>query len=138
MALRQCPKRLWLEIHRPDLREDSAATQASFSIGFQVGDIARQIYDPDGCGALIDIESEGFSLAFERSKALMQTPQAVFEAGFSANGALAFADVMARMDRLVQDQLSSAGDHRRANQRANLKIGDALCHAEAFVGRSIC
>lgn len=94
MALRQCPKRLWLEIHRPDLREDSAATQASFSIGFQVGDIARQIYDPDGRGALIDIESEGFSQAFERSKALMQTPQTVFEAGFSANGALAFADVM--------------------------------------------
>lgn len=94
MALRQCPKRLWLEIHRPDLREDSAATQASFRIGFQVGDIARQIYDPDECGAMIDIESEGFSQAFERSKELLQTPQTVFEAGFSANGALAFADVM--------------------------------------------
>lgn len=94
MALRQCPKRLWLEINRPDLREDSAATQASFSIGFQVGDIARQIYDPDGSGALIDIENEGFGQAFERSKALMQTEQTVFEAGFSANGALAFADVM--------------------------------------------
>ncbi|MDP1637588.1 MAG: hypothetical protein Q8L62_05840 [Candidatus Nitrotoga sp.] len=40
MALRQCPKRLWLEVHRPDLREDSAATQTSFQIGFQVGDIA--------------------------------------------------------------------------------------------------
>lgn len=94
MALRQCPKRLWLEVHRPDLREDSAATQASFNVGFQVGDIARQIYDPEGCGALIDIETEGFSQAFERSKVLMQTSQPVFEAGFSANGALAFADVM--------------------------------------------
>lgn len=94
MALRQCPKRLWLEIHRPELREDSAATQASFSVGFQVGDIARQIYDPDGCGVLIDIESEGFSHAFERSKVLMLSPQTVFEAGFSANGALAFVDVM--------------------------------------------
>ena len=94
MALRQCPKRLWLEIHRPDLREDSAATQASFSVGFQVGDIARKVYDPDACGAMIDIEAEGFGPAFERSKALMQTQQPVFEAGFSANGALAFADVM--------------------------------------------
>ena len=94
MALRQCPKRLWLEIHRPELREDSAATQASFNIGFQVGDIARQIYDPEGAGAMIDIESEGFDQAFERTKALLQTPQPVFEAGFSANGALAFADVM--------------------------------------------
>ena len=33
LALRQCPKRMWLEIHRPDLREESAATQASFQIG---------------------------------------------------------------------------------------------------------
>ena len=29
LAFRQCPKRLWLEVHRPDLREDSSATQAS-------------------------------------------------------------------------------------------------------------
>lgn len=94
MALRQCPKRLWLEIHRPDLREDSAATEASFSIGYQVGDIAQQIYDPERRGALIDIETEGFGRAFERSRELLQTPQTVFEAGFSANGALAFADVM--------------------------------------------
>ena len=43
LALRQCPKRLWLEVHRPELRDDSAATQASF----QVGDVARRIYDPN-------------------------------------------------------------------------------------------
>ena len=41
IAFRQCPKRLWLEIHRPDLREDSAATQASFQVGNKVGDLAR-------------------------------------------------------------------------------------------------
>lgn len=94
MALRQCPKRLWLEVHRPDLREDSAATEASFQVGHQVGDIARQIYDPDGRGALVDVESEGFDRAFARSMKLLQTNQPIFEAGFSAGGALAFADVM--------------------------------------------
>lgn len=26
LAFRQCPKRLWLEIHAPQLREDSGAT----------------------------------------------------------------------------------------------------------------
>jgi hypothetical protein len=30
MAFRQCPKRLWLEVHHPELREDSAATQKEF------------------------------------------------------------------------------------------------------------
>lgn len=50
LAYRQCPKRLWLEIHRKELRKDSAFTQASFSIGHQVGEIARQLYDPGGKG----------------------------------------------------------------------------------------
>jgi hypothetical protein len=83
-----------LEIHRPDLREDSAATEASFQIGHQVGDIARQIYDTKNLGALIDVQSQGFKNAFERSKQLLKLSQPIFEAGFSAGGALAFADVM--------------------------------------------
>ncbi len=37
MALRQCPKRLWLEVHHPELREDSAATEASLQVGYQCG-----------------------------------------------------------------------------------------------------
>src|SRR5450830_832276 len=94
LALRQCPKRLWLEIHRPHLCADTAATQASFQIGHQVGDIARRIYDPAGLGALIDVQTEGFSSAFERTSELLQSTQAIFEAGFAAGGALAFADVM--------------------------------------------
>ena len=94
LALRQCPKRLWLEIHRPVLREDSASTQASFQVGQQVGDIAQRIYDPQGLGAVIDVQSEGYARAFERSAELLATPQVIFEGGFSAGGALAFADVM--------------------------------------------
>jgi len=43
LAFRQCPKRLWLEIHRPELREDSAASQASFATGHLVGEIARRL-----------------------------------------------------------------------------------------------
>ncbi|MEO6292884.1 MAG: DUF2779 domain-containing protein [Burkholderiaceae bacterium] len=94
LALRQCPKRLWLEIYRPDLRGDSAATEASFQIGYQVGDIAQRIYDPEGLGVLIDVQTEGFSRAFEHSAELLYTKQPIFEAGFSAGGALTFADVM--------------------------------------------
>jgi len=94
LALRQCPKRLWLEIHHPERREDSAATEQSFQVGHAVGDIARRIYDPEGHGALIDVQNEGFARAFERSAALLSSTQPIFEAGFSAGGALAFADVM--------------------------------------------
>lgn len=94
LALRQCPKRLWLEVHHPELREDSAGTEASFQVGFQVGDIARQIYDSKGEGVLIDVGREGFERALSRSAELLKTTQPIFEAGFSAGGALAFADVM--------------------------------------------
>jgi hypothetical protein len=96
VALHQCQKRFWLEVHRPQLREDSAATQASFQQGYRVGDIAQRIYDPQACGDVIDISAEGFERAFERSAELLRSPatKSVFEAGFSAGGALAFADVM--------------------------------------------
>lgn len=98
IAYRQCPKRLWLEIHKPDLREDSAATQARFQTGYQVGDIAQRIYDPEGKAAVIDIEAEGFDKAFERSaKLLAESRHPIFEAGFKAAGALAFADAMLPM-----------------------------------------
>ena len=94
LALRQCPKRLWLEVHHPELRDDSAAAERSFQVGHAVGDIARRIYDPEGHGALIDVQNEGFARAFERSAELLNSTQPIFEAGFSAGGALAFADVM--------------------------------------------
>lgn len=94
MALRQCPKRLWLEVHRSDLREDSSSTEAIFQTGHQVGKLAQRIYDPLGVGALIDIKAEGMREAFERTTTLLKTAHPIFEAGFSASGALAFADVM--------------------------------------------
>lgn len=94
VAFRQCPKRLWLEIHRPELREDSPATETSFEMGHQVGDIARRLYDPQGNGVLIDPRNEGFEAAFARSTKLLDSSQPIFEAGFSAGGALAFVDMM--------------------------------------------
>lgn len=50
-AFRQCPKRLWLTVHRPDGQDVSAETEQRFQIGFQVGDVARSLR-PDG--VLID------------------------------------------------------------------------------------
>ncbi len=99
LAFRQCPKRLWLEIHHPEWRMDSAATQASFDVGHQVGDIARQLYDPKGKGVLIDPQAEGFDAAFTRSQALLQSTCPIFEAGFRAEGVRVFSDVMLPIKR---------------------------------------
>lgn len=94
IAYRQCPKRLWLEVHRPELRKDSATTQASFQIGNTVGNIARQLYDSAGNGVLLDAQRDGFDFVFKRSTELLNSDQPIFEPGFAANGAMAFADVM--------------------------------------------
>lgn len=42
IAFRQCPKRLWLEVHRPHLRDDSVGAQARLSMGNKVGELARK------------------------------------------------------------------------------------------------
>ena len=95
LAYRQCPKRLWLEVHRPDLRKDGAATQNSFEVGYEVGAKARQIYDAAGIGMTVNVRTEGFAAALARSVELLAAAEhPVFEAGFQAGGALAFADVM--------------------------------------------
>ena len=50
MAFRQCERRLWLEIYHPKLPLDSASAEARFKIGYEVGDIARKLYDREGTG----------------------------------------------------------------------------------------
>ena len=94
VAYRQCPKRLWLEVHRPALREDSARTQAVFKAGHQVGDIARRQYDPHEKGTLLDPQVEGFDQVFAKTQELLEQGRPIFEAGFRTGGALALADVL--------------------------------------------
>jgi hypothetical protein len=96
MAYRQCAKRLWLEVHRPDLRVDSAATRASFRVGHQVGAIAQQLYDEKGEGTTIELRPGRIDEALAETLAAMETPGPIFEAGFTIDGALSFADVLLR------------------------------------------
>ncbi|WP_193211153.1 DUF2779 domain-containing protein [Luteolibacter marinus] len=94
IAYRQCPRRLWLELHRPELKDDNG-NQAVFAIGNQVGEVARGIYDAAGKGELIDIEAMGWDAAYERTASWLAGEQApLFEAALRIPGALALADVM--------------------------------------------
>lgn len=95
ISFRQCPKRLWLEVHRPELKEDSAATEAVYRVGNQVGEVAKQIYAPDGHATEIDAQRDGYDVALPQSAELLAQPnQVLFEAGLKSEGLLAFADVM--------------------------------------------
>jgi len=118
VAWRQCPRRLWLEVHRPELRRDAASTLASFRIGHEVGEAARRRYDPLGTGQVLDPRTEGWDAAFGRTRALLaQAAGPVFEASLCAGGALALADVMLPVDggwRMIEVKSStSVKDYHR-------------------------
>jgi hypothetical protein len=98
LAFRQCPKRLWLEVHQPELRADSDATQASFVTGHAVGAIARSLYDPHGTGTELDLGSLGMAALLEKTQKLLEQRKPIFEAGFVGGApnrkALALADIL--------------------------------------------
>ena len=94
VAMRQCPKRLWLDVFHPELNVQSLRSELVFRAGHQVGEIARRIYDPEQSGELIDLVPGQLDSAFSRTIELLKGRRPIFEAGFSAAGAHAFADVM--------------------------------------------
>jgi hypothetical protein len=94
MAFRQCARRVWLEVHRPDLKEDSASTMASYETGHTVGDIARRLYDRGGNGELIDIDALGFPAVFDATAEALTRRTPIFEAAFTTGDALTLADVL--------------------------------------------
>jgi hypothetical protein len=93
LSFRQCPKKLWLEFHGPELMLKND-TGARFGTGNSVGTVARRLYDPTGRGELVDVSRLGNEAALRRSRQLLQSAQPIFEAGFAGGGAIAFADVM--------------------------------------------
>jgi hypothetical protein len=50
-------------------------------------------------GSTIDVESEGFARALQRTGELLGSRKPIFEAGVSAEGAIAFADVMLPVEK---------------------------------------
>lgn len=90
-AWRQCPKRLWLSIHHPELMEVSQEDEQRFRVGYEVGDVAQQLY-PNG----ILIDDENLSDAIiSTQKALAKHPdRPVFEATFQHDGLLVRCDVL--------------------------------------------
>lgn len=94
MAFRQCPKRLWLEVHHPELRQDSPEAQSRFSQGHAVGELARELYDPLLTGTTAELLRANWKQNTLQTQNLLALRQPVFEACFLANGALALADVL--------------------------------------------
>lgn len=96
LSFRQCPRRLWLERHRPELAEVTPGQEAAFELGHEVGDVARRLYDTGG-GILIELDGD-LRAAMERTNEVLARRSAapVFEATFQRNGLLVRVDVLER------------------------------------------
>lgn len=100
IAWRQCPKRLWLEIHQPIPEEEiDPQTNATFDAGNAVGQIALALFDPKGRGVEIEREKQSIAAAFAQTTELIEQRRPIFEAGFEAAGARVFADILLPVKR---------------------------------------
>jgi len=88
----QCPKRLWLQTHKPEMAEQDEMDELGFSIGTNVGEIARTLYAD---GILVgDYDNLYASLARTKTLLTSRDDAVLFEAAFSANDILILADIV--------------------------------------------
>lgn len=97
----QCHKRVYLEIHRPDLATPpDPSMQAILDMGTQIGLLARQRF-PGGVLAAVGLRQREAALA--QTRALLQDPKVsvIFEGAFEHEGVVVRVDVLER----VRDEL---------------------------------
>ena len=90
----QCPKKLHLEIHQPELAETTPTLESLFVIGDQVGEIAKQIY---GSAEAVEIPyGENLSDAIRATTELIENGAKfpIFEATFQYAGVLVRVDIL--------------------------------------------
>ncbi|WP_254620841.1 DUF2779 domain-containing protein [Sphingomonas sp. CL5.1] len=88
----QCPKRLWLSVHRPDMAEQDDGAEARFATGHEVGAVACALL-PDG--VMIEAEPD-LAAALAATRALLDTghDRPIFEATLQHDGVLVRIDVL--------------------------------------------
>lgn len=95
LAYRQCPRRLWLQTHRPELAMVDTASAAWMASGSKAGEVFRSLH-PEGI--LIDTDDLGEALRQTRTLLASQPLRPLFEATLEAG------DVLVRIDLLTPDQ----------------------------------
>lgn len=88
-AHRQCPKRLWLSVHKPELLETTEADTPLMATGITVGEVARSLH-PDGQL----IATDRLSDALAETQRALHTGKPIFEATFTASDLLIRADLL--------------------------------------------
>ncbi|MCZ8093067.1 MAG: DUF2779 domain-containing protein [Acidovorax sp.] len=91
-AWRQCPRKLWLQVHRPDLLDVSEEAERGHQIGYEVAEVARSLF-PNG--VLIEGEADLQSALDATRSAMQQFPdRPLYEATFQHDNVLVQADLL--------------------------------------------
>lgn len=125
LAYLQCPKRLYLSVHHPELEEESADATARFQAGHQVGALAQAMY-PDGI--LIGGEQNDLSAALAETRLVLRDhpDKPLFEATFEHEGTLVRADLL----------LPEKGGYRMVEVKSSTSVKDyylADCAVQRWV-----
>ena len=96
LAAMQCPKRLWLEVNRPELRKVSADLEYRFRQGNRLNEVMRGLH-PAGhlIGPGVPLDE---ALELTRQHLGRDPERPLFEATFSHRGALVRADLFRQVD----------------------------------------
>src|SRR5208282_1300972 len=148
----QCPKRLYWQVHEPELAaEPDAAAEAIIEQGHEVGMLARQLF-PGG----VEVCERGLDQAIRTTRELIANPEipAIFEAVFEHGGVLVKVDVLHRRRdgrwRLIEvksstskkeEHLDDVAIQYRVLSRCGLNVGSCcLAHVNCsyvFSGGSV-
>lgn len=88
----QCPKRLWLSVHRPELADESPDMRRGFAEGHRVGELACSLL-PDG--VMVSAEG-GMGQAIDQTAELLAQghDRPIFESTFAHDGVLVRVDIL--------------------------------------------
>jgi hypothetical protein len=88
----QCPKRLWLSVHRPELSKQEEGNQARFAVGHEVGSVACDLL-PNG--TMVEAEPD-LAAALTATRALFDAghDKPIFEATLEHDGVLVRIDIL--------------------------------------------
>lgn len=89
----QCSKRLWLQVHKPELVEEDYGESLPMLNGNEVGDMARQLFP----GTLVEYD-DGIAAALKETGRLVadSSIQVIHEATFCHDGLLVRVDILER------------------------------------------
>lgn len=88
----QCPKRIWLAVHRPELGNTDDAIRARFATGHEVGELACALLSG---GTMVHAKPD-LTAALEQTERLLAEPASspIFEATLQHDGVLVRIDIL--------------------------------------------